>query len=223
MASFGRTPRSIGLTVGVMRATDLIRDLGQDLIAAQDDKDDAKTNRTAEALVNIIEGEGGNNYGDLDGDGTISNPGDGYGLLPSSQNSGYIQTSIEHARFASGMTDATSHVIEDARQFEIAAQNAGGWATRLRDAALAIIQTDDVTSEQVDEVMRLIDLFINGQDANGNGMVEPIMDEGGAAVMFHYALSMADMFVLKGANRMPRPTDNNPNPNVFPEYEYEEF
>lgn len=37
--------------------------------------------RHGEHLVNLIEGEGGGNYGDLDGDGSLEDPGDGTGLL----------------------------------------------------------------------------------------------------------------------------------------------
>ena len=37
--------------------------------------------RHAEHLVNLIEGESGEHYGDLDGDGILEDPGDGVGLL----------------------------------------------------------------------------------------------------------------------------------------------
>lgn len=223
MSGFGSTPGAVGLTIGVMRSAGLLRDLAQDLSAAYESEDIAEVKRIAEAVVNIIEGESGADYGDLDGDGDLVNPGDGYGLLPNSQNSGYIQTSIEHARFAAGTSDATPHVTGRAQAFEITAQNVGGWAAQLRDVALAILQSDEVTGEQVSDVVRLVELLVNGQDVNGNGVIEPVTGEGGVKTMVHYALSMGDMVVLKGANRVPDPTDNTPDPAVFPEYEYEDF
>ena len=46
------------------------------------DRDNLRTSkRHAEHLVNLIEGEGGGNYGDVDGDGSLEDPGDGTGLL----------------------------------------------------------------------------------------------------------------------------------------------
>ena len=46
------------------------------------DRGNLRTSRRhAEHLVNLIEGEGGGNYGDVDGDGSLEDPGDGTGLL----------------------------------------------------------------------------------------------------------------------------------------------
>ena len=46
------------------------------------DRENRRTSRRhAEHLVNLVEGAGGGNYGDVDGDGSLEDPGDGTGLL----------------------------------------------------------------------------------------------------------------------------------------------
>jgi hypothetical protein len=225
LVSFSRTPDRIGLTIGVMRSAQQIQEAVPALQDAQQNEDLEELKRQAEGLVNLIEGDGGDHYGDLDGDGTITDFGDGFGLLPGARSGGYIQTSIEHARYASGTEDATAYVIYQADQLEIAAQNSGGWAAQIRDAALSIVDTTDldVSGEAVNRIGELADLFMHGQDANGDGHVEAIPDEGGAETMFYHARHLADMFVLAGANRIPDPVSMNPAPNVFPETEYSDF
>ena len=61
---------------------------GEDLVthAAElrdaEDRGNLETSRRhAEHLVNLIEGKAGDNYGDLDGDGSVEDPGTSYGLL----------------------------------------------------------------------------------------------------------------------------------------------
>lgn len=219
LSGFGRTPAGNGLVIGLMEHTAQLAALSDDLAAAQDEGDLDALHQHAEALVNLIEGSGGDNYGDLDGDGDTTDPGDGYGLLPGTQGSGYIQTAIEHARYAAGSEGATAYIIEHKDRLEAAAQNLGGWAAELRDVGLAILASDDTgeTAELVPPARDLIDLFQHGQDANDDGHIEAIPGEGGAQTVLHHALRMGDMVVLEGANRLPAPVEENPDPNVFPE------
>jgi hypothetical protein len=224
LSAFGRTPDGVGLVTGLMRDTALIQTISQDLTDAQIAADLDETKRQAEALVNLIEGVGGDHYGDLDGDGDITNPSDGWGLLNSAESGGYIQTSIEHARFAADTPQATAHIIEQAGLMEIAAQNLGGWAAQLRDAALAVIDSDDsaAADEYVQQIVELIELFANGQDTNGNGIVEPVPNEGGAKTVEEHAMNMAAMSVLLGADRIPEPA-NTPGPSEPASFLDEEY
>ena len=64
------------------------RQLGADLYVHAIELEDANTRnslpaikRHAEHLINLIEGQTGPNYGDIDGDGRLEDPGDGIGLL----------------------------------------------------------------------------------------------------------------------------------------------
>jgi len=225
LVNFSRTPDRIGLTIGVIHSAQRIMEISQALRDAQQDKDLNEMKRQSEGLVNLIEGDGGEHYGDLNDDGTITDFGDGFGLLPGARTGGYIQTSIEHARYASGTEDATAYIIDQVDKLEIAAQNLGGWTAQMRDAAISIADVDDIdaSEEAVQQIEDLANLFMYGQDVNGNGRVEAIPDEGGAETMFNHARHMADMFVLEGANRIPESVSVNPSPNVFPETEFDDF
>ncbi|MBI1878690.1 MAG: hypothetical protein HYR94_10780, partial [Chloroflexi bacterium] len=54
----------------------------------------------AEGIINIIVGEKGPNFGDLDGSGDIYSPGDGFGLLGPGDTAGYLQAVINLATAA---------------------------------------------------------------------------------------------------------------------------
>ena len=76
--------------------------------------------RHAEHLINLIEGKNGGDYGDVDRDGTVEDPGDGTGAL------GYLQQVREQAAQAGGsgaqvaaiadsVQSAMTHIIADAK------------------------------------------------------------------------------------------------------------
>ncbi len=219
LSAFGKSPDGGGLVINLLKQAGLMTALSQTMLDEQQKGDLDALKSEAEGLVNLIEGQGGEHYGDLDGDGEITNPGDGFGLLPGAQSSGYVQTSIEHARYSAGTEDATANVIHNAEEMETAAQNLGGWAAQIRDEALAIIDSKDMDSAKgsVQKIADLATLFVEGQDVNGNGKVEPIPDEGGAQTVFYYAQRMAGMPVLAGMNRVPEPASANPTSNTAPE------
>jgi serine/threonine protein kinase len=223
LVSFSKTPDAIGLTTGLMRDAALIWTVAQSMQTAQNEGNLAEVVRQAEGLVNLIEGDGGTDYGDLNGDGEITNPGDVFGLLPGARAGGYIQSGIDHARFATESQGATAYIFEQAAALETTAQNLGGWAAQLRNEALSIVRSSDLDSTEahVQAIFELADRFTNGQDANGNGEIEPIPSEGGAQLTYHYALRMADMPILAGPDRMPAPFDGTTTPaSMSAEHEY---
>jgi tRNA A-37 threonylcarbamoyl transferase component Bud32 len=207
LVAFPGAPGGIGLTIGVLRDSDLMTQIAHAILDAQKSGDLAGMKREAEGLVNLIEGQGGADYGDLDGDGTVIDPSDGFGLLPGASSGGYIQSSVEHASYAAGAPGATPYMVEQADKLETAAQNLGGWAAQIRDSGLAILKspTVDDAAEPVHLVVRLVDLFANGLDLNADGQIEAVTGEGGAQTMYYYARRMADMFVVPGPAPTPDP------------------
>jgi serine/threonine protein kinase len=216
LVAFAQAPGSIGLTIGVMRDSNLMTQTAQAILDAQKVGDLAAMKREAEGLVNLIEGQGGADYGDLNGDGTITDPSDGFGLLPGARGGGYIQASIEHASYAASSPGATSYMVDQANKLEAAAQNLGAWAAQIRDTGLAIIksQTVDDAAEPVHRVVRLVDLFANGLDLNVDGQIEPVVGEGGAQTMYFYARRMADIFVVSGPAPTPNPAAADSAPTM---------
>jgi serine/threonine protein kinase len=209
LVSFHNTPDHIGLVTGLMSQTEQIEVIAADMQAAFDDQDLAEVKRQAEGLINLIEGSKGEHFGDLDGDSEITNLGDGYGLLPSADNSGYIQTAIEHANYAATTEGATDIVIQNAERMEAAAQNLGGWAAQLREIAVIILANDDLASisAPLQELNDVAALLMNGDDFNGSGSIEP--GEGGVKAVLDYALRMVDMPVIEGAQAISSPAASN--------------
>jgi hypothetical protein len=210
VVSFDSAPGAIGLVIGVMRDAGQISEIAQALLAAQEKDDLVEMKHQAEGLINLIEGEGGEHFGDLDEDGEVFNPGDGFGLLPGA-TTGYIQGSIEHATYSAETAQATAATIQNADSLEAAAQNLGTWAAQLRDAAMTVIASPDMASAEdpAQQIVRLAELFLRGEDVNGNGVIEPVAGEGGAETVYLYASAMADMAVLRGANQLPQPAQQN--------------
>ena len=100
--------------------------------------------RHAEHLVNLIEGEAGANYGDLDGDGFLEDPGDGVGLL------NYLQSA------ASVSTD---------EQTESLAAEILGLLEKIDNLSLSVLAADELNSVSapIEEVDSLMQPF-NGED-----------------------------------------------------------
>jgi LPXTG-motif cell wall-anchored protein len=154
--------------------------------AANDgDLDGAKNH--AEHVVNIIEGSEGANFGDLNDDGSAQNPGDGFGLLVYAGDGG------KHAGFAMGTDDADAEVLLHGQHVVDTQANVVGWATMVRDQALDVLGATDLPMAQTYTAM-MVDYATNaleGFDANGNGVVQPITGEGGAQTAYVHGQLMA--------------------------------
>ena len=81
--------------------------------------------RHAEHLVNLIEGESGEHYGDLDGSGFVEDPGDGIGLL------NYLQSAAS---------------VSDDEQIESLAAEILGLLQEIDDRALNVLVVNDLNS-----------------------------------------------------------------------------
>ena len=71
------------------------------------------TKRHAEHLVNLIEGEGGSNYGDVDNDGSLEDPGDGTGLLTYLRDVADVSKEKESADLARTVEQSVSRILLD--------------------------------------------------------------------------------------------------------------
>jgi hypothetical protein len=207
LVAFSGAPNETGLGLGLLNEAKLLNLTAQDLLTAQQAGQLAEARQNAEALVNIIEGKNGQDFGDVDGDGTVTNPGDGFGLLLNGESIGYIQGTLEHAKLGAQTADATAHIQLHADHVMICAQNLDEWAAELRDLSLKIAQSDSVEAMEGNarQAAALSDRLLHGQDLNGNEIVDPLPQEGGAETAYQHALYMADISVLSGPNRMPPP------------------
>jgi plastocyanin len=144
-------------------------------------------------MINLIEGAEGEHYGDLNGNGKIDNPGDGYGLLENGSQDGYVTGMRDHARLAADAADATDEIKLHAGHVQIAGDNTELRTAELRDRALAILSRRSVadTRVEVQKVLSVAHQTIQGVDRNGDEQVAPVPGEGGAAVAYQHAQLMA--------------------------------
>lgn len=166
---------------------------------AADNIDEA--HRHAEHVVNILDGEDGPNFGNLDGDAAAQNPGDGFGVRA------YLEGAKQHAQLAADAEDATAEVNLHAGHVLISSDNT---LSRLEAAiaeALGVIASDSASEAQsaADELSRLLDLAYSGQDVDGDGAIAPIEDEGGWETAYEHALNMGS-FELFAADAAAGPS-----------------
>lgn len=218
--SFSDTPNETGLIIGLQRETRHVDEHSRAMVTAYQQGDADSVRLHAESIYNLLVGKNGQGFGDLDGDGTIANPGDGYGLLFNGSNQGYIQGTISHTQFSMSSPDATLNVKIHGQHVIDSARNVETWATELRDLMLMIM--DDPAGEQTNALIRqaaaLADRMQNGRDLNGNESIEPIQGEGGVLTVLDHAGYMIDMPLMEGPGMLPPPAPADAEPGS--EYEY---
>ncbi|HLF29046.1 MAG TPA: DUF420 domain-containing protein [Anaerolineae bacterium] len=189
LATVSDTPDNVGYLLGLRQQAQIVSDHVSLTDLALGPQDLVGIHRHAEHLVNAIEGLPGPNFGDLDGDGRVLNPGDGYGLLSAGGSMGYIESVIVHAQTAIDAPDATAEIKLHAGHVIISAQNAQTWAEQLNAKALELARVQDVAAARalLDEMRPLAENLLNGVDTNGDGQIAPISGEGTIATAYEHA------------------------------------
>jgi serine/threonine protein kinase len=205
LVAFADAPGQIGLGVGLERDAETLNTTALALQNAQQQGDLAGMRRQAEALVNLIVGKNSPDYGDLDGDGQVVDPGDGYGLLLNGANSGYVEGTLDHAQLAAKAPNASAAANVHVLHVAACVQNLSDWAAQLRDLGkkVAASTTTPAAEPQIAQIVSLSKTFLNGQDLNGNEQIEPIKGEGGAKTALEHAQYMTDLPLLPGKIQAP--------------------
>ena len=167
--------------------------------------------KTEEIINQIVGNANTSQYKDWNEDGTVDDPSDGFGLLhngdPGYTDQGYIAQTISHANFAAQAVDATENIKLNSAQVVICSENMTGWTEQLLEKALQLQEMPFGPEMEplIKEMTTLSTQIISGVDSNGNGLIEPIVGEGGADTAYEYAYFMAEMPLLPGAHRIPPP------------------
>ena len=204
--SFGATPESVGFVHGLDANTRLLNESAQQMLAAFEAGDEAGLHLHAERMLNLILGDQSGDYRDWNEDGTIDDPGDGYGLLLNGENAGYIQGTFTHADLSLTSPDATQNMLTHGGHVKDCATNLDGWTAQLRDQLRAVLGASLDAPElegMVREGVALADKIRNGIDVNGNENIEPISGEGGAVTAYEHAYYMADMVIIPETGPQP--------------------
>ena len=212
--SIGNTPSKLGFALGLRQETDELLRHAQFLKDAFDAGDFKLERVHAEHIVNIIAGAQGQDFGDLNGDGKVQNPGDGFGLLQNGQQDGYIKGMVDHAKLAADSPDATDAIKLHASHVQIAGENTRVRVQDIHDRAHKILDASGIADTQQDvlSILALAQQTIQGVDVNLDEQVGPVPGEGGVLTAYQHAQLMAGIPLTSGAAAEPVAAQAAPQP-----------
>jgi len=202
------TPGQGAVALGLVDNVSLIQQAAEAMLDTFDAEDSSGVRSNAEAIVNLIVGkEDLEFYSDWDEDGSINDPGDGYGLLINGSQAGYLDGMIHHASYSADAPRATSDIKMHAMHVEICTQNLESWAPELRDLAINIARTPESQDVEADirKAFTLANQMLDGIDIDGSETIDPIPGEGGALTAIAHVGYMADMPIFPREGQAPSP------------------
>lgn len=213
LVSFATAPDGIALIQGLWGSADGLYTSTSELQEAFSTGDEELVRKKNEEIINQIVGNANvSQYLDWNQDGTINNLNDdGFGLLqngdPGYTDQGYIAQTISHAKFAAQSIDATENIKIQSAYVVFCLENMNGWSEQLLEKALQLQEMPfgPEIDPLIAEITKLSNQIVSGTDSNNNGLIEPIIGEGGATTAYEYAYYMAEMPLLPGAHRIPPP------------------
>jgi plastocyanin len=208
LAGVDETPQQVAFAVGLRQESDKVLVHAQFLQDAVDESNLANVLFHAEHLVNMIEGKQGEHFGDLNGNGIIENPGDGFGLLENGSQAGYVKGLQETAQLAAAAPDATESIKLHAGHVVITGDNTRGRLTMIRDLALQVSKVRRAADarEHVQRILALSHQMIDGVDLNGDEQISPVPGEGGVLTAYQHAQLMAGIEVAPATAAALAPT-----------------
>lgn len=212
VVAFKAAPGQTALVQGLWFGTDKVATTADELQAAFENNDEQQVRQKTEEIINQLVGKANSAlYKDWDEDGSVADPGDGYGLLqngePGFNDQGYIPQTIAHANFATEAQDATDNIKINSEATILVTKNVDGWSRQLLEKAVRLSEMpfgEDMAS-LIAEINQLSKQIVLGVDSNGNGLIEPIVGEGGASTAYDFAYNTALMQLLPGRHRIPPP------------------
>ena len=173
-------------------------------------EDEATLRIRTEEIINQIVGNQSDQFLDYNSDGTIDNtPGDlstdGYGSFPNGTNKGYVPETILQVSLAVEATDSTPNIRTNGENLKVCVQNMEGRLNLILQSALDLQETSFGPEMEaiITDLETLAELLMNGNDTDGDGLVDAAVGECGANDAYAYAYLMADMYLYPGENRIP--------------------
>jgi serine/threonine protein kinase len=181
------------------------------LIEAFKNGDEAIVRARTEEIINQIVGNQSDQFLDYNNDGNIDNtsgdviPTDGFGSFPNGTQDGYVQETALQAKLASDAVDSTPIIRTNGEKLQICIQNMDGRLHLILQSALKLNETPFGPEMEpiVTDLEILGNNLLNGNDTNGNGLVEAITGECGANDAYTFAYLMADILLYPGEDRIP--------------------
>jgi len=177
---------------------------------AYENKDEATLRIRTEEIINQIVGSQSDQFLDHNNDGSIDNtPGeiasDGYGSLPNGTQNGYIQETMLQAKRISDAIDSTPNIRDNSAKLQICVKNMEGRLKLILQSALKLNQTSFGPEMEpiITNLETLSKGLMDGNDTDGNGLIEAVSGECGADGAYEYAYLMADILLYPGEDRIP--------------------
>ena len=210
LVAFQTAPEATALIQGLWYNAEFLYTSTDELNTAFAQGDEKLVRVKTEEIINEIVGNANTSqYKDWNGDGKVDDPSDRFGLLhngdPGYTDQGYIAQAISHANFAAEALDTTENIKLNSASVIICGENMKGWTEQLLAKALQLqeIPFGSDMGPLVKDMTALSIQVISGVDSNSNGLIEPIVGEGGADTAYEYAYHLAEMPLLPGAHRIP--------------------
>jgi serine/threonine protein kinase len=205
--SFSATPGQVGFIRGLDADTKLLVDLSAQMLTAFEAGNDADVLLQAENMLSVILGTQSPDYKDWNGNGTVDDPGDGYGLLLNGEQLGYIQGTYTHADLARTSPDATANMLTHGEHVKESANNVSNWTAELSTKLISILENPSSPDREaaIRQAVAITNQIRTGLDINGNENIEPIPGEGGALTAYEHAYYMADMLIFPTTSQTPTP------------------
>lgn len=183
---FAANPAEQGFLIGALDQWQLAREHTDFMREAIANDNLGETRRHAEHVINIINGEQGSLFGDLDGDGAAQNPGDNVGVV------GYLSGTQEQATLAASTGDATAEIKLHAGHVLVSSDNVRGWLEDGVAEVLRVLAADSAGEAQptAEKVAALLDQAYAGIDPDGDGVVMPLVGQGGLLTAYEHTLNM---------------------------------
>ncbi|MBV5349989.1 hypothetical protein JZU71_02185, partial [bacterium] len=162
------TPNQIGMIDGLKNNATLINQNAEAMLTAYEAGKQKDVRSNAEALINLVVGNQDSSYVDWDANGTINDPGDGYGILVNGDQTGYVGGTHHHSSYSAEAEDSAPNIRLHNGHVEISIHNIEEWAIELRDTTKRIVQAPDGANIEADvrTAVTLANQILNGLDIN---------------------------------------------------------
>lgn len=210
VVSFQNAPEGIALIQGLWETADRIDTSILELQGAFESGEEELFRLKNEEIINQLVGSANKDqYIDWNKNGSIDDPGDGFGLLENGEEGGlgYIPAAISHTEFAAKSADATESIQAHGVHVVTSIENMRGWSEQLLEKAVQLQAMSFGREMQpiLLDMQLLSKQVLFGVDTNGNELIEPISGEGGGDTAYEHAYYMAEMPLLSGQQRIPPP------------------
>ena len=150
-----------------------------------------------EHVINILDGEDGELFGDVNQDGQTQNPGDGVGVR------GYWIRVADAVVVMSETTTFTPNQQFNSELLTATAENNVITTLETIDQALKIIASDTIEEAQpfMENVGVLLEALVSGTDLDKNGSIDPLIGEAGIDAATNVALAINEVPIVVNSDQ----------------------